>query len=182
MKIRYLDRNWEAVGEKNVSVKYQLPDKAVLEYQHIVEIKPEKKLSFLDTIHISPFEDIVEFKKGIEQIFFLDVGKVLKNNFNISLCYEKIESDLNTLAILLDKELVENIEHGTLIPENCAGIEIDIIGVDYGMVFIRIPHDKKESYSILKFSKNSFCKNRHLAYFLLSGFFHRSSNIPINNN
>jgi hypothetical protein len=39
-----------------------------------------------------------------------------------------------------------------------------------------------ELFFMLKFSKNSSCKNRHLAYFLLCGFFHRSSNIPINNN
>jgi hypothetical protein len=148
VKIKYLDRNWEAVGEKEVSPDYLLPDKVVCNYQHIAEIRPDEKLSFLDTIHVGPFEDIVEFKNGFEQIFFIDVGKVLKNSFNISLFFEKIDNDSNGLAKILNKEMVENIEPDTLIPENCAGIEIDILTVDYGMIFIHIPQYKSESYTL----------------------------------
>ena len=144
MKVCYLDRNWETVGEKGVSKDYLLPDKVVLEFQHIVKIIPDEKFSFLDTIHISHFEDIVENKNGTEQIFFFDIGKSLKNHFNISLFHEKIDRDLNALAVLLNKEQIEYIEQGELISNNCAGIATDIIGVDYGMVFIHIPCRQNE--------------------------------------
>lgn len=140
MKINYLDINWTPVGKRTVANDYQFPDKIVSEYRHIAQLIPEEKFSFLDNIHVSPVEDIVENIYSTKTMFFFHFGKSLQNHFNISLFFEKIECDLSLLANILNMEMIEYIEHDESISKNNAGIEIDIIGIDYGMVYFNVPN------------------------------------------
>lgn len=75
----------------------------------------------------------------IVKIFIFNISQSLTSHFNISLFYEKVDRDLSFLANLLGVELIEYMEHGTSLSRNCAGIEIDITGIDYGMIFFNIP-------------------------------------------
>lgn len=148
MKIKYLERNWEAVGERQITENYMLPDEVVVGYQHIAQIFPDEKFSFLETIHIAPVEDVVENSYGIIKSFIFNIGKSLNNHFNISLFYEKVDRDFDFLASLLGVEMIEHTEHDSTVSKNCAGIEIDIIGIDYGMVFINLPFGENETISV----------------------------------
>ena len=111
MKINYLDINWTPVGENTVSNDYQFPDKIVSEYRHIAQLIPEEKFSFLDNIHVSPVEDVVENIYSTKTMYFFHFGKALQNHFNISLFFEKIDCDLSLLANVLHVEMIEYIEH-----------------------------------------------------------------------
>jgi hypothetical protein len=148
MKIKYLERNWEAIGEREITEEYILPDEVVVKYQHIAQIFPDEKFSFLESIHIAPAENIVENSYEIVKTFFFNIGNSLNNHFNISLFYEKVDLDLKVLSTLLGVEMVEHMEHNSIVSKNCAGIEIDIIGIDYGMVFIHMPFWERKEISV----------------------------------
>lgn len=148
MKIQYLERNWEAVGERQITEDYILPDEVIVGYKHIAQIIPDEKFSFLETIHIAPVEDVVEDSYGIIKSFIFNIGTSLTNHFNISLFYEKVDNDFDFLATLLGVEMIEHMEHDSAVSKNCAGVEIDIIGIDYGMVFINLPFGQEEAIPV----------------------------------